>query len=660
MASADPTAAPSASTLPPLSLALLGNRNVGKTTLFNALTGLRQRTGNYPGVTVERREGQFEEGGRAVRALDLPGLASLLPRSPDERIASEVLTGRLEGVHRPDVVVVVVDATQLRRGLFILSQVLEIGVPVVVALNMVDEARRCGLDLRAASLSEALGGLPVVPTVALTGVGLEDLRRAVVARAEADPQPEPAAPPPIEGVESLPPPSAERWWALREQVEAAGLEDSEVQARWAWVRERLDRAHLLRTKLLRRRSDRVDRVLLHALGGPLFFLGVMGVLFQAVFSLAEPPMEAIEAGTEWLTAALRPLLGDTVFSAMLLDGVLAGVGGVLLFLPQILILFFFIGLLEDTGYMTRAAVLADRPLRLVGLGGQSFIPLLSSFACAIPGVMATRTITSPRERLLTILVAPLMTCSARLPVYAILIGAFIPDRRLFGLGFLGLQGLVLLGLYVGGILLAALAARLLHRYVLRGRSGQGVLELPPYRRPRADAILMRLRHRTGSFLRRAGTVILALSILVWAAVTFPGPPAGAPESASPIAYSAAGRLSRALEPVWAPMGSDWRVGIGVLGSFAAREVFVSTMGVVYAVEEDDEAGIASGVRNSLSLPGALALLVFFMIALQCVSTVAVTRQETGSWGWAAAQFVALGVLAWGAAVGTFQLASLAA
>lgn len=641
----------------PFVLALAGNPNVGKSALFNALTGLRQRVANYPGVTVERREGRFRApAGRDVRVLDLPGTVSLVARSEDEAIAARVLGGD-DGQGAPDVVVAVIDAGQVRRGLFLVGQILELGRPVVVALNMMDEARREGLRVSADGLSAALGGIPVVETVGVTGEGLEALVRACL---EVRP---PAPPPPgIPGLHGLPAPGPARWRALRDAVSAAGLEEVEVQARWRWVSGVLARVEAGGAARRRSRSDRIDRWLLHPVLGPTVFVGVMGAVFQAVFSLAETPMEAIESLFAAAGEGVRSFIPPGIFSDFLADGVIAGVGSVAVFLPQIVILFFFLGFLEDTGYMTRAAFLVDRPFRAVGLSGRSFIPLLSSYACAVPGILATRCIEDRRERTLAILVAPLMTCSARLPVYTVLIAACVPQTTV--LGFLGLQGIVLLGLYLLGMVLAAGAALVADRWLLRGARKPPVIEHAPYRMPGWKAVLVRLGMRAGQFLRRAGTVILVASMVIWALSTFPrrdpvpGESAGEARSAQ-LSGSLAGSLGRAIEPVLRPLGFDWRIGIGLIGSLAAREVFVSTMSVVHAVEgEDDEEGLVAALRTArrpgtgaplYDLPTVIALLLFYAVALQCMSTVAVILRETGSWRLTVAHFAALTVLAWGLA-----------
>jgi ferrous iron transport protein B len=644
-----------------LRIALAGNPNVGKSALFNALTGLQQKVANYPGVTVERREGFLRPAfGFHGSVVDLPGIQSLVPRAPDEEIAAKVLTGAVPGMSRPDVAVLVMDACQVRRGLFLLSQIAECGLPVVVCLNMADEARRDGLHRDPSVLSMALGNVPVVTTVGTTGEGVADLVRACGAAAQGRVL---VPPPAMPGLQGLPPPSGPRWAAVRDAVTSAGLEEVEVQARWRWVGTILERLRLGQALRRRARSDRVDRLLLHPLFGPLAFVAVMGAVFQAVFKLAAWPMEGIEAGFGFLGSVLQSRLGAGLFSDFLAEGVLAGVGSVVVFLPQILILFFFLGLLEDTGYMTRAAFIVDRPLRAVGLSGRAFIPLLSSFACAVPGILATRCIEDRRERLLTILVAPLMTCSARLPVYSVLIGAFVPEQTV--LGFLGLQGLVLLGLYLFGLLLAAAAALLADRLLSRSGGTAQVMEMAPYRMPSLRSLLLRLWHRARQFLIRAGTVILAVSILLWGLLKFPNfdRPAGMGEEtfrAQSMERSYGGRLGHALEPLVSPLGYDWRIAVGLIGSFAAREVFVSTMSVVYAVERSGDgdaadAGLMTALRMArddrtdapvYTLGTVLSLLVFYAVALQCMSTVAVIYRETLSLRWTALQLLGLTSLAW--------------
>ncbi len=671
-------AAPASAPASLRTITVVGNPNVGKSSLFNALTGLRVRVANYPGVTIDAMEGQTRLQGGPARLVDLPGTYSLLPSSADEAIVERVLLGHGEGAEPPAAVLVVLEATNLRRNLFVLSEVLDLGRPVVVALNMIDEARRGGVDVPTRRLAE-LTGVEVVETVATTGEGLDALR-AALDRASTKGQP------------------ARRVWrfadaALEARFEQATgdvawdrlaalrhadptLRQAEVSARYAWVNEALGATPT--TGGGRARSDAIDAWLLHPVAGPLFFVGIMGLVFQSVFAWAEPLMGAIEGGQAWLQelagAHLTGPLGP-LGASLVRDGIVGGVGSVLVFLPQILILFFFLGLLEDTGYMARAAFIVDRPLKALGLSGRSFIPLLSSFACAIPGVLATRTIPSRGERLLAIFLAPLMTCSARLPVYALLIAAFIPATTV--LGVLNVQGLLLLGLYLAGMGAAVLLALVISRRTrARGRELPLVVELPPYRRPGLRSVLLKLRLRGGDFLKRAGTTIFVVTVALWALSTFPRvtPPPGLTDEQA-MAYrsseSYAGQLGHAIEPVLRPLGYDWKIGVGLIASFAAREVFVGTMGVLYSVGDDVEAeGAEERLRHELqqavhtsgprqgekvfTLPVVLSLLVFYVFALQCGATVAVVKREAGSWRFALGQLTLFAALAYTGAFVTYQ------
>jgi ferrous iron transport protein B len=633
-------------------VALAGNPNVGKSSLFNALTGLHQRVGNYPGVTIDCSEGtHVTSSGETLRVVDLPGVVSLAGRSPDERIAVDALSGRIPAMAAPDVVVAVLDASNVRRGLLLLSQILELSIPVVVCLNMVDEATKAGNAVDGARLSAALGGLPVIETVAARGVGVERLAEAA-GRARL-----------VEGARGL--------WRGSLSAKAAPSADDEIAARQRWAADVVRRLELRHAVTPRNASDRLDRILLHPVLGSLIFLGVMGCMFQAVFSWATPAMDAIKDGLGWAAEAVRGALPAHAVTDLLTDGVIAGVGAVLVFLPQIVLLFLFLGILEDTGYMTRAAFLVDRPLRAVGLSGRAFIPLLSSFACAIPGIMATRTISDRRERFVTMLVAPLMTCSARLPVYSVIIAAFVPDEPLFGP--VGVQGATMLALYAAGILIASLASFVLSRVLFRGEREAPILEMPPYRRPVPGVIAAKLWHRAWAFIARAGTVIFLVSVVLWTLTYLPratpDPARSEAENASAqLSQSIAGRVGHAIEPVIRPLGFDWRVGIGILASYMAREVFVGTMGVVYAVEDPEEESSrltdafreARDDRTGLLLfgwPAIAALLAFYVIAPQCASTLAVIRREAGSWRWAAFVFVYLSVLAYLAALLAHRVAA---
>lgn len=638
----------------PRHLALVGNPNVGKSSLFNALTGLRQKVANYPGVTVDAKIGEISlSDGRVWQVTDLPGISSLVARSPDEQIAVDALLGRIPTASPVDQVLVVIDAARPRRGFFLLSQVLELGLPTSICLNMSDEASLAGIEFDPAALRRLLGGVPVVATSAARGDGIDGLRASLLdAKAGA------GICVSIPGLQGISAPSVARWVELRAAVGEAELAEQEAEARWAWVTQILTGCSRCGTPARATARERLDRYLLHPLLGPAAFVLVMGTLFQAVFRLADAPVEWIELAVARLGELATTVAGEGVFGRLLSEGIIGGVGSVLVFLPQILILFFFIGLLEDSGYMTRAAFLVDRPLRAIGLSGQSFIPLLSSFACAVPGILATRTIEDRRERTIATMVAPLMTCSARLPVYSILISTFIPERTV-GWG-IGIRGLLMLGLYGLGLLLSLIAAWVLNRFLSRSQALATVLELPPYRFPTWRAVGLQLWHRARQFLQRAGTVILALSALVWAMTNLPvleNAADSAAGRAAQIEQSWAGRLGHTIEPAIAPLGFDWRIGIGLCASLAAREVFVSTMAVVHATEtgaEEDEATVGAAMRASVrrggeplyDLPTVLALLAFFAVALQCISTVAVVVRETRSWAQAALQFGGLSALAY--------------
>lgn len=654
-------------------VALVGNPNVGKSSLFNALTGLRQRVANYAGVTVDALEGPLTLGGKTARLLDLPGTYGLVPSAADEAVVERVLR---DAEAPPDVILVVLEAAQLRRGLALVSEVMDLGRPMVVALNMVDEARRAGLTVPTAKLAERLG-CPVIETVATTGEGIPKLLAALeapatpvrgwkFADAALEARLDNARPSPSPG-ETLKDTPWERLRTLREADPA--LRPAEVAARFGWVADVLGAAPSAST--VRARTDAIDRWLLHPAGGPVFFLVVMGLVFQSVFAWAEPLMKLIEEGVGLVKGwAEAGLVAHPLLSSLVTSGVIDGVGAVVVFLPQILILFFFLSLLEDTGYMARAAFLVDRPLKALGLSGRSFIPLMSSFACAIPGVLATRTIPSRRERLLAMFLAPLMTCSARLPVYTLLIAAFIPETPL--VGPIGLQGLVLFALYLSGMAAAAGLAFVVSRSKrTRGKELPLVVELPPYRRPGVRSVLLKLKLRGGDFLKRAGTTIFVVSVVLWALSTFPRvePPAGlTPEEGQAYAreQSLAGRMGKTIEPVIAPLGYDWKLGVGIIASFAAREVLVGTMGVVYSVgegaDEENETlrdrikaetfppGHPSAGQKVYTLPTVLSLLVFYVFALQCGATVAVVKRESASWGFALGQLALFGALAW---VGAF-------
>jgi ferrous iron transport protein B len=704
----------SAVAAPALRIALVGNPNTGKSTLFNALTGMRVRVGNFPGVTVERVEGTLKGTGDArITILDLPGCYSLSPASPDEEIALAALHGTRDGTRagmRPDAVLVVVDALQLERNLFLVSQVLELGLPVVVALNQVDAAGDAGVSVDAVELIHALG-VPVIPTVATRGEGLDTLRRALVRATEhgipsrrfalRDDVAEALAPLEATLVESqgvqpavatldalrlLAVPQPESWYpdpkALAPELDEARIRVAstganprslEAELRYAWIGDVVARTVTRRGGTRRTASDRIDAVALHRVWGPVLFVAIMALVFQGIFSWAAPLQDGIEAGVGAIGESVGALLPAGDLRALLVDGVIAGVGSVVVFLPQICILFLAIGVLEDSGYMARAAFIMDRLMRRVGLHGKSFIPMLSGYACAVPAIMATRTIEEGRDRLATMMVVPLMSCSARLPVYTLLIGAFVPAVPVVG-GLLDLQGVTMLAMYLLGTVTALLVAAIFRRTLLRGPARPMILELPPYRLPHWRTLVANMWQRAQLFLRRAGTVILAASIVLWALATYPrtAVPAGIPDVQArelQLERSALGRVGHAIEPLVRPLGYDWKIGVSIAASFAAREVFVSTMGTIYGVGEADEtsealkdrlrteADPATG-RPRYSVLMAIGLMVFYVYALMCMSTIAVTVREAGGgrigWRWAGIQFAYMLGLAWGAAFLVYQ------
>lgn len=603
-------------------IALVGNPNAGKSALFNALTGARQKVGNYPGVTVERKSGRMTlADGRPVELVDLPGAYSLDPGSPDEAVTRDVVLGHQTGEKRPSALIVVVDAGNLDNHLRFTLQLIALGLPVVVALNMVDLAERDGLKLDPQALSRDLG-VPVIPTVAVRRRGLEELRAALETLVGDG-----SAPPHVEA----PPPEDITHLQHRARAISVAATVSETPVRQI--------THLL------------DSVLLHPVGGLAILLALFFVMFQAVFAWSEAPIGWIEGGFAALQSLISDALPDGVLRSFLVDGVIAGVGSVVVFLPQILILFFFILLLESSGYMARAAFLMDRLMARVGLNGRAFIPLLSSFACAIPGIMATRTIDDPKQRLTTILIAPLMTCSARLPVYSVIIGAFIPARNL-GYG-VGLQGVVWFGLYLVGILGAMIVAFVLRKTIARGASSGFMMELPKYQMPRLSDIAIGLWQRAWIFLRRAGTIIMMVTVVLWALLSFPQAPAGQNQ----VEQSIAGRIATGLEVVVKPIGFNHEMALAIIPAMAAREVAVSALATVYSIESDDEDETARSLGTQLqgrwSLPTALAFLMWFVFAPQCLSTIAVMRRETNGWKWPSFALAYLFGLAYVAAGATF-------
>jgi ferrous iron transport protein B len=717
---------------------LTGNPNCGKTTLFNALTGLRAKVGNYAGVTVERKEGKLlgAPAKSDIRVLDLPGTYSLSPNSLDEQISRDVLLNRLPELPPPGLIVVVVDASNLQRNLYYATQVVELGHPTLIALNMVDVAEANGHRIDEQKLADALG-VPVLPVVASNGTGVPELRAKIIAAVQNPPVMKPELFCQLPGLfrieatgladllaatfqerrmqataeallllsnekalasskEHYPQKIQDAVAAARKRLENHGIDWRGAPIEWRYARI-AEMQQSVTTELAppgETLSDKLDRVLTHKIWGALIFIGIMTLMFQSIFTFAHLPMDALQAMVDWLGGAIGKLIPPGDLNSLLVNGMVAGVGAVIVFLPQILLLFLFIGFLEDTGYMARAAFLMDRLMSKIGLHGKSFIPMLSSYACAIPGIMATRTIETPKDRLVTILVAPLMSCSARLPVYTLLIAACIPDIKV--LGILKLQGLTMLAMYLLGTVVALLMAWLFKKTLLKGETPMLIMELPPYKRPLLRVVARHMWDRARLFLRRAGTVILGINILLWFLATYPKmnveslngsivksetQPAGStiqsssnPTIPSPaevagakLRNSFAGRMGHAIEPVIAPLGFDWKMGIGIITSFAAREVFVSTMSTVYNVgqADDSESGtktLAQTLRAQTRPDGtpvyttlvAIALMVFYVFALQCASTVAVVRRETNSWKWPLFQWVYMGILAWGLAFITYQ------
>jgi ferrous iron transport protein B len=739
---------------PTLAVALIGNPNTGKSTLFGALAGVRQRVGNYPGVTVEKRIGRMLFQGRALALVDLPGTYSLAPRSPDEMVAVEVLLGRQADAPPIDAVLCIVDASNLERNLYLVSQVLELGLPTVVALNMTDVARQRGIEIDVGRLSERLG-VPAVETQANKRLGLEEVKAALlrVAGEKRSPVETPFPEPfkeevdrlaarvnggaaPSVGTSSIPRPLVERLLldtsgylekhlltngraslvgeiaAARERLRQSGfaVPAVEAMARYAWVGQVLEGVVSRPPTRPKTFSDQVDRLLTHRLWGTLFFLAMMVLVFQSVFRVADWPMQWIEMATAAISEWVQAEMPAGAARSLLVKGLIGGVGSVIIFLPQIMILFFFIGVLEDCGYMSRAAYLMDKLMSRVGLSGKSFIPLLSSFACAIPGVMATRVIENRRDRLTTILVAPLMSCSARLPVYTLLIAAFIPNRSYAG-GLIGLQGLTMTVMYLIGIVAAVVVALVLKRSLLRGPTPPFVMELPTYKWPSAATVFHRMVERGWSFVRRAGSLVVAVSVLVWAALYYPHNAAvvEGPFTAQRIAIerqladlpaddarrdelierrqkidreiegeygrqSILGRVGRWIEPAVRPLGWDWRIGSAAIASFPAREVVVATLGIIYNLGEEIDLE-DSADRNRLqgvlrqatrddtgtpvfNVPVALSIMVFFALCAQCASTLVVIKRETNSWGWPIFTFVYMTVLAYVGAFITYQVGML--
>ncbi len=739
-------------------VALVGNPNTGKSTLFNALAGLNVRTGNYAGVTIEKKVGRCNLGSRSIDLIDLPGTYSLAPRSPDELVAVEVLTDDLENEPPVEMIVCVVNATQLQRNLFLVSQLLELGKPTIIALNMIDSVHSRGITIDVDKLSQQLG-VDVIPTSASKRHGIAELKAAIekhlllghesierertlpaafyqicgefreallagaciTSPATSSASPSDAPQTAVSAHSSVLPDDyliqrmlldrggeAERRTirrlgggvspalvAARKQLASVIGDpvDMECNARYAWAKEKLGGVIGQTGRALSKVTDRLDAVLTHRVGGLLGFVLVMLIIFQSIYAFSSIPMDLIDAGTGLVSEIVASWMGPGMLRSLLTDGVIAGVGGVLIFLPQIALLFFFLAILEDCGYMARAAFLVDRVMGWFGLSGKSFLPMMSSFACAVPGVMATRVIENRRDRLATIMVAPLMSCSARLPVYLLLIGAFVPATAFLG-GWLSMPAIVLMAMYMVGVVTAIPVAWILKHTLLRGEVAPFVMELPEYKIPAPRVVLSRVWEASLAFVIRAGTLIFAASIVIWFAGYWPGnhtrqyelearlesiaedAPEAAQreaaqlevalqaESARLLEGSALGRVGHAIEPAVRPLGWDWKIGVGAIASFPAREVIIATLGTIYSLGGDaDEEGLAGAMRASThsdgspvyTIPVALSIMVFFALCAQCVSTLLVIRRETNSWFWPFLSFTYMTVLAYVGALVTYQV-----
>ncbi len=600
-------------------IAVVGPPNSGKTTLFNRLTKLRQKVGNFPGVTVEHHTGYLRDAnGEEIALIDLPGVYSLTPKSEDEKVAIDVLTGQMYGTSRPEAVILVLNSTNLHTHLVLAARVIALGIPTLVLLNMADELRKQGGRVDVLSLARELG-TPVALISATTGEGMIAVQNFLSSAAVT---PEPLELPVVGSTRGY------REWAVRVGTNAGYRRPATP----VW-------------------TARLDAIFLHRVWGPIIFgLVVIGV-FQTIFAVGQPLSNLLQKFLDTTGAQLGAHLPAGMFQSLIINGVWKGTGSVLVFLPQILLLFLVIGILEDSGYLSRAAVIADRTMSRVGLNGKSFIPLLSAYACAVPAIMATRTIESKRDRIATILVAPFMTCSARLPVYTMVIAAFLPARPLLGI-FLGTRAVAMLGLYVLGFLMAVLTARLLKSTILKSKDAPFILEMPPYRWPMPASLALRVVDRGKAFLYRAGTVIMLVSLLLWAATNFPMHHGQPPE----IQDSVVAQLGHAIEPVIRPLGFDWKIGVGLLTSLAAREVIIATLGTLNGIDPQSHAtGLQAALRHELTPAGAVALLVFFAFAMQCMSTIAVVRRETNGWKWPILQFSYMTLVAYVAAFAAYNI-----
>ena len=685
-------------------IALAGNPNSGKTTLFNAFTKLRQKVGNYAGVTVEKKTGTLVLAkDRVVNVIDLPGTYSLAVRSPDEQVARDVLLGRATDAPKPDMVICVVDAGNLERNLYLVSQIQDLGLPMIIALNMMDEVELKGRMIDVVKLSQKLG-VSVVPTIANQNKGIDELKELIskgvavsykrgwrmAPDLEEDVehlvrllvQHQGMAPneafaealvfmslwPKLKNDEKLN--STQRFYKqelisqinlIQERLKLKGLraKTAAIEARYDWIKFVIKDCVIDKNKKGPDLTERIDAFLTHKIFGWVFFLGIMSLVFYMIFTVASIPMDWINAMFGKLSDGVTAIMPPGDLRDLLTNGIISGVGGVVVFLPQILILFLFIGLLQDTGYMARAAFIMDRVMNKVGLHGKSFIPLLSSFACAIPGIMSARTIESPKDRLVTILVAPLMSCSARLPVYAVMIAVIMPLANAWQ------KAGLLLVMYVVGIVGACLMAWLFKKTLLRSQKPVFIMELPPYRMPSWKAVLIQMWERSGLFLKRAGTVILAMSIILWALMTYPKHPEL--DKSEALKHSFAGQAGTLMEPIIKPLGYDWRVGIGLIGSFAAREVFVSTMSIVFDIGDDAKEDTLREAFQKAKWPDGkilftplmcLSLMIFYVFAMQCVSTIAVVYRETNSWQWPLFQFVYMLILAYLSSLLVYQVGRL--
>src|SRR5215204_1169046 len=656
-------------------IALAGNPNAGKTTLFNALTGLKQKVANYPGVTVERKEGTWKSGEQTARLIDLPGLYSLDVTSIDEQIAHDVLTGKVVNLQKPDAVIAVVDATNIERNLYLVTQLLEYKIPVVIALTMVDLAEKQSLEIDTAKLSELLE-VPVIAVKAGQKQGIAELSEKTFEAAQNH------------SIPPLPWLSEAEFLGSEDDIHLS-LSDNAAANRMIFARYNfISDVYQETVKPLntteRGVSEKIDTVLTHKFFGLVILIGVLLLVFQTIFSWAELPMSLLETGFGALSEFFKAQLPAGILADLITDGIIAGVGGVLVFLPQILLLFLFISILEDTGYLARAAFLLDKLMSRVGLHGKAFLPLMSSFACAIPGIMATRTIENKRDRFATILIAPFMSCSARLPVYTLMIGAFFAGQTVFG--FVSVGALLMLAMYTLGIAVALIVAFILKRTLLKAPPPPFIMELPPYRMPSIRTVLQNMLTRAWLFVKRAGTVILTISIILWALMYFPRssqPPVSGnqqeisrndeqsttineplPEGEQ-LRNSFAGRLGHVIEPVIRPLGFDWKIGVALIASFAAREVLVSTLSIIYNVgkeEPEESETLISAIREAKDETGrtvwtpltALTLMVFFVLAMQCMSTLAIVRRETNSWSWTLFMVGYMTGLAYLAALLTYQ------